>query len=139
MFDVNLLAVLVAAVVAFIIGFLAHGPIGGKLWMKLAGVTPTGNEKFSDMYGQMFMNLVANLITAYVIAILFNITISSTVFLNTPLCAGLTSAFLGWLGFAIIATSMDPIWMKRSWALWVFESVSSLVMLLAMGAIIGYW
>lgn len=139
MYEVNLIAVLVSAVVAFIIGFLAHGPIAGKLWMKLANITPTGNEKMSDMYPQMGMNLLANIITAFVIAILFNVMMSSTLFTNTALCAGLTSAFLGWLGFGIIGTAMDPIWMKASWKLWIFEAITSLVMLLAMGAIIANW
>lgn len=140
MYDVNLLAVLVAAVVAFVIGFLFHGPVFGKLWMKLAKITPTGNEKFSDMYGQMFMNLVANLITAYVIAVLVNLANGSTYLIDKSLaCVGMTVATLGWMGFTIIATSMDPIWMKTSWKLWAFEAISSLACVLAMGAIVGSW
>ena len=65
MLEINYLAVFVAAIVAFILGFLFHGPIFGKLWMRLANIVPTGKEKMSDMYGQMFWNFVVNLITAF--------------------------------------------------------------------------
>lgn len=140
MYDVNLLAVLVAAVVAFIVGFLFHGPLFGKLWMKLANVTPTGNEKMSDMYGQMFWNLVVNIITAFVIAVFINIASSSVFMIDYPaVCVGLCVSFLGWLGFVATDSSLQPIWMKTSWKLWAFECLSSLAMLLAMGAILGAW
>lgn len=54
MISINFVSVFIAAIVAFILGFLFHGPISGKLWMKLANIHPTGNEKMSDMYGKMF-------------------------------------------------------------------------------------
>lgn len=140
MFDVNLVAILVASVVAFIIGFLFHGPLFGKLWMKLAHITPTGNEKMSDMYGQMGMNLLINIITACVMSVFVNIANSSAFMIDySAVGIGATVAFLGWLGFVFTGSSMDPIWMKTSWKLWAFECVSSLTMLLAMGMIISSW
>jgi ABC-type phosphate/phosphonate transport system permease subunit len=39
--SINIWGVLISAVVAFILGFLAHGPVAGKLWMKLANIVPT--------------------------------------------------------------------------------------------------
>ena len=42
MLPINLKAVVVSAVAAFVIGFLFHGPLFGKLWMKLAKIQPTG-------------------------------------------------------------------------------------------------
>jgi small-conductance mechanosensitive channel len=71
-------AIVVAAVVAFVLGFLFHGPIAGKLWMKLANIHPTGKEKMSDMYGKMFWNFVANLVTAFVMALIFSLVFTST-------------------------------------------------------------
>ncbi len=64
MLPINLMAVLVAAVAAFILGFLFHGPVTGKLWMKLANIHPTGKEKFADMIPKMLWNLLANFVTA---------------------------------------------------------------------------
>jgi uncharacterized membrane protein YagU involved in acid resistance len=71
MLPLNYTAIVLAAVACFVIGFLMHGPLFGKLWMKLANVHPTGKEKFSDMYGQMFWNLVSNLVCAYVLAAVY--------------------------------------------------------------------
>lgn len=140
MLYINFWAVLVAALAAFMIGFLFHGPLFGRLWMKFANITPTGNEKFSDMYGQMFMNLVANIVTAFVIGVLINLTAGSEFMVGkTLVCVGMICAFLVWIGFIVPGSSMDVIWMKRSWKLWIFECVSTLATLLAMGAIIGAW
>ena len=36
---INLAAVLAAALAAFVLGFLWHGPLFGKLWMRLMGFT----------------------------------------------------------------------------------------------------
>ncbi len=131
--SVNFVAILVAALANFVIGFMFHGPLFGKQWMKLANVTPTGNEKFSDMYGQMFMNFVANFVFAYVLA---QIMIYSGVMGATK---GMIFAFWVWLGFVVTSSSMNVIWMKASKKLWMFENVSSLVSILAMGAILAAW
>jgi len=56
MLPINLIAVIVAAVAAFIIGFLAHGS-RGQIVDAFGECHMTGNEKMSDMYGQMFWNL----------------------------------------------------------------------------------
>ncbi len=65
MLPINFLTVSLAAVVAFVLGFLFHGPVTGKLSMKLANIRMTGNEKMADMVPMMVWNLVVNFITAY--------------------------------------------------------------------------
>jgi hypothetical protein len=139
MFEIHLFAVLVAAVVAFILGFLFHGPILGKLWMKLANIHPTGNEKFADMVPQMIWNLVVNLVTAFVMAGTFWLVFSS------PMMGAATwyrGAILGawlWLGFLVTSTSIDVIWMGKSFKLWLFEAVCSLITMACVGAILAAW
>jgi hypothetical protein len=122
--------VVLAAVVNFIIGFLFHGPLFGKLWMKLANIHPTGNEKFKDMVPQMVKNMIMNLICAYVLAVF--ITIAGKSITN-----GICIAILVWFGFIVTGSSMDVIWMGKSKKLWLFEVISSLVSLIAMGVLIG--
>ncbi len=138
--EINIWAVVVAAVANFIIGFMFHGPLFGKTWMRLANVTPTGNEKFSEMIPQMVKNFVMNVVCAYVLAVV--ITLASTSSLTNGgslISSGLCMAFLLWLGFIVTSSSMNVIWMKASVKLWMFEMVASLVSILAMGAIIGAW
>lgn len=139
MLPINLMAVVVAAVVAFVLGFLFHGPVLGKLWMRLANVVPTGNEKFKDMIPQMLWNLLANFFTAYSLAVIYLFASSSPLLGTTGAMAGVICAFWVWLGFILASSSAEVIWMKRSYKLWLFESFCSLVMLAAMGAIIASW
>ena len=133
MLPISLVAVLVAGIANFVIGFMMHGPVGGKLWMKLANIVPTGNEKLSDMVPQMVKNLIANLVFAYVLAMMINYAGAMDAM------SGLIVAFWVWLGFVVTSTSMDVIWMGRSVKLWMYEAFSSLLCILAMGAIIGAW
>ena len=137
MLPINLMAVGVAAVVAFVLGFLFHGPVSGKLWMKLANIQPTGNEKFSDMIPQMLWNLLSNFVTAYVLAVIYLFVSSSSLSGGAGVWTGVVCGFLAWLGFIVTSTSMEVIWMGRSVKLWLFECFCSLVTMVAMGAIIA--
>lgn len=138
MLSINLVSVLVAAIASFIIGFMFHGPLFGKLWIKLANIHPTGNEKFSDMIPQMLKNLLANIVCAYVLAMFIFVTES---YYNNigNIVGGMGIAFWAWLGFLVTSSSMDVIWMGKSNKLWLFEIVSSLVSFVAMGAILAIW
>lgn len=134
-----MLAVFVAAIVAFVLGFLFHGPISGKLWMKLANIHPTGNEKLSDMIPQMLWNFLVNLVTAFVMAGTFWLVFSSSVIGPATWCSGaLLGAWL-WLGFLVTSSSIGVIWLKQSFKLWLFEAVCSLITMGAMGAILASW
>jgi hypothetical protein len=42
-----------------------------------------------------------------------------------------------WLGFLVTSSSIEVIWMGRSWKLWLFEAGCSLIVMAAMGAIIA--
>jgi hypothetical protein len=138
MISINIVAVLVAAIVTFVIGFLFHGPVFGKVWMRLAHVQPTGNEKFSNMIPQMLKNLFANIVCAYVLAMF--IAVSASYFNNAgSAMGGIEVAFWVWLGFIVTGSSMDVIWMGKSKKLWVFELVASLVGFVAMGALLAVW
>jgi hypothetical protein len=139
MFEVNLLAVLVAAAANFVIGFLMHGPIAGKLWMKLAHIKPTGKETFSDMVPQMVKNFLVNVVFAYGLAIVYTFASTSSLLGSPGVLTGLLCASIVWLGFVVSSSSIEVIWMGKSYKLWLFESFSSLLCVLSMGAIIGSW
>jgi hypothetical protein len=135
MIPIDYTAVVVAAVAAFVVGFLIHGPLFGKLWMKLVNIHSTGKEKFVDMLPQMGWNILANLLAAFCLA---HVLYVNTVFFNNAgtLSAGLQAGFWTWLGFNVTATSMDVIWMGKSFKLWLFGIAASLVTYLAMGAVL---
>ena len=132
----NITAIVLAALATFIIGFLFHGPLFGKLWMRLANVQPTGNEKFSDMVPQLLWNLFVNLVTASIMSLLFLAIFTSPLIGEvTWYKGGIWGAWI-WLGFIVTSSSINVIWMKQSWKLWLFECVASLVAFVAMGIIL---
>ena len=135
MLPINYIAVLVAALASFVIGFMFHGPLFGKLWMRLANIHPTGKEKLSDMVPQMIKNMLANIVCAYVLAVFIYVTESYYNNLGNVF-GGMGVAFWAWLGFLVTSSSMDVIWMGKSTKLWIFEVVASLVSFIAMGAIL---
>jgi hypothetical protein len=134
---INLFAVLLAALAAFVLGFLFHGPVAGNLWMKLADIHPTGNEKFSDMYGQLFWNFVVNFVTAFILAVIYLFASTSSLITSRGALVGIMCGLLVWIGFQVTITSIPVIWMKQPVKLWLFEVVSALIVFTVMGAIIG--
>ncbi len=139
MLAINFLAVIVAAAASFVIGFLLHGPVSGKLWMRLANIQPTGNEKMSDMYGKMFWNFVVNLVTAYGIALLYLLSSASPLMSGSAVWNGIVCALIAWFAFVATSTSIEVIWMEKSFKLWLFEFFASLIAMSVIGAIIGAW
>jgi hypothetical protein len=139
MAPINLLSVFVAALVAFILGFLFHGPVSGKLWMKLANIHPTGKEKLSDMVPQMIWNYVVNFVTAFVMAGIFWIAFSSPIMGEATWFRGAIMGAWLWLGFLVTSSAIEVIWMGRSYKLWLFEAGCSLVVTMTMGAILAGW
>jgi len=137
MLPINLIAVVLAAVASFILGFLFHGPVLGKVWMKLADIHPTGKETFAGMIPQMLWNLFVNLVTAYVLAVMYLFASSSAYRGGPGTFTGIHVALWIWLGFLVTSSSIEVIWMKRPVRLWLFEAGCSLVIMIVMGAIIG--
>jgi hypothetical protein len=137
MLPINYLAVLVAAVAAFVIGFLMHGPVGGKLWMRLANIHMTGKEKLSDMSGKMLLNFLVNVVSAYALAVVYLLISTSSFGSGSAIWNGIFAGFLAWFGFLVTSTSIDVIWMGKSFKLWLFEVCSSFIVMLAMGVIIA--
>ena len=137
MIPINYIAVLVAAVAAFVVGFLMHGPVAGKLWMRLAKIHSTGNEKFADMIPQLIWNLAVQVVCAYALATVYALASTSTLLWGPGVQTGIFCATVVWLGFIASSSSIEVIWMGRSFKLWLFELVSSCVALMAMGSIIA--
>lgn len=136
MVPVNLFAVSMAAIASFIFGFLLHGPIAGKLWMRLADIHPTGNEKLSDMLPQLGWNLVTNFVTALIFFVIYLLTDSSPYLIGEGVLKGVFLGIVLWGGFIATTSAIEVIWMGRSFKLWLFEAVCSLLSMSLMGIVL---
>ena len=91
----------------------------------------------SDMYGQMIWNFVVNLVTAFALAMVYVLASTSPLMSSSALWNGLLCGFLVWVGFLVTSSSIEVIWMGKSYKLWMFEAGCSLIVILVMGAIIA--
>lgn len=128
----SLLAIFVAASIAFAIGAVWYSPfLFGKPWMRLSG----NNE---GMHGTRWIipsivMLVGLMIAAYVLAM---VQIAMGAFSTAT---GMESAFWCWLGFAASHGIMQTLFEHRSIKLYFINTGYFLVALLTMGAILAVW
>ncbi len=134
--EVNVWAVLVSAIVVWILGSLWYSPIlFGKMWMKLSGFKESDMRKAKKkgMIKEYIIMLVGSFITAYVLAHFVSYTNSTTI-----LDGGVLGAWL-WIGFiAPIALGM-VLWEGKPVKLYLINTGYYLVSLVIMGAILASW
>jgi len=134
-FTLNYLEIVVAAVAAFVIGFLWHGPLFGKVWMNLSGITQAQMEEakakgMGAMAPQMACAFIQQLVVAAVLAHLI-----TALGIADPVAAA-TLAFLLWLGFIATTLLNQVLWENKSLNLYLFGIVYHLVSLIVMAVII---
>ena len=131
-FGVNYLAVVVAALVALIIGFIWYSPpVFGNRWMTYLGTTQAqlGNPGPSGMA----VGVVASLLNAWVLAAL------SLNLGGTSLTDGIMLGAIAWLGFMATITAAQISFEKKPWGLWVLNNAHNLLVQVLMGAIVTIW
>lgn len=123
----NYTALIVAAVVAFIIGMLWYSPmLFGKLYMRAAGHHDGGK----NMAGMMVLQFIFGLIQVWALWRVLNATGAAT--MNDAL---MTAGVL-WLGFTVINSWSTQMWENRNiTAMWI-SVFCNLVTLLASAAIL---
>ena len=135
------LAVLVAAIASMVVGFLWYGPLFGKKWMGMMGMTEADINAAKQNKGGMgksyVIAFIGSLVTAYVLAHI--ITMARMAGVSSGVSGGITSAFWVWLGFFATTALGGVLWERKSWSLYFLNTIHQLVMLLAMGAILAAW
>lgn len=133
--DVNMVSVLVATIVAMIVGAVWYSPqVFGKLWMKLARLDREQLRQIGSTRPIM-TTLAVTFITAYVLA---HITyLSHTYFKNSALQDSVTTAFWVWLGFVASRVTTHDAFEGRPAMLTILTISHELVTFIAMGLAIG--
>jgi hypothetical protein len=115
-----------------VIGSLWYGPLFGKQWMTLAGLSKEKMEAEKSNMGKLYATQgVASLVMAYV---LFHFTAPAE---NLSMALEWTGWI--WLGFVATVTLGNVLWHGRPKTLWALENAYSLVTLLVMTAIMYSW
>jgi hypothetical protein len=134
----NFLAILVAAVAAFVLGFVWHGPLFGKQWMKMMNIPQSEIDAMKArgmgcMVPQMIASFFQQCVTALVIA---HLTAALSI---TDALEAVMFAVLIWLGFIATIHLNTVLWEKRKLDLYFFNITYHLVSLIVMTLIVVAW
>lgn len=137
MIESNWIGIIVAAISAMVIGFVWYGPLFGKPWMKLVGITKADVDKDkANMPKNYAMMFAAALVTSYVLD--FTIRMGESIMPRSAM-SGVTAAFWVWLGFIAAVKLSDVIFVKKPWNLFFIEIGYYLSFLVVAGIILGSW
>jgi hypothetical protein len=130
-------AVLVASLLPMAIGALWYGPLFGKKWMQLVEKSEEEiRAGFNPMksYGVTFLMAV---LTAFVLAHVLQAY--DDAYTLTGWAAGMQGGFWCWLGFVLTIGWQAVSFEDKKLSLYVLNMAYNLVVLLAMGALLGIW
>lgn len=130
---INWVAVVIAAVASMVIGFVWYGPLFGKPWIKLMGMSKSDikRAKSAGMSLQYGVSLIGSLAMAFVLS--YFLLFMGTNSLVTAAMVG----FWAWLGFVAPIQMTEVLFGGKSLPLFLINTGYQLVNLVAMGAIIG--
>jgi hypothetical protein len=131
----QLLAVLAAAVAAWLIGALWYSPVMfAKAWVNAHGYTPEQLAAMKVMQGKVIgATLVAMILMAAVLQVFLRHLGADSI------GDGVKWAFHAWLGFAVPLGFIAHLYSQKKIAAWLIDIGYQLVYLLVMGAILGAW
>lgn len=136
-FNVNGIAVLVAALAGFVVSGLWYSPlILGKQYMKEIGRTMADAKAWSkthSMAGAYLQGILAMLVMTYVLAYVLGFTQAAL-----PADAA-RDAFWVWLGFVAPVTASMVTWEGKSWKWWGIINGQNLVALVVSALILVLW
>lgn len=132
--DVNLVAVLVAAIATMIVGSIWYGPLFGKTWMRLSGMTKDDQKKMKmTAMRAMIMGFVVALITAYIIGVIVGLANASTI------GKGAMVGFWVWLGIGMPIHAGVYLWEGKPLNLFILNTIQYLITIVISASILAIW
>lgn len=130
----NYLPVIVAGVAAFAFGWLWHGPLFGKVWMQLMGITMPETmtpEMKKKMVRSIVLGLIGQIVSAAVLVCIVNQIGTSGVINILGIAVSL------WLGFVVTTLANGPLWENKSVKLFLFNCAYHLGAVIIMAVVVA--
>ena len=105
--ELNWMMIIIATILSFAIGAVWHGPIFGKLWMRIHH----GKDTFSDaeMKKQM-VGMWKIMLTEFLATLIMIIGLACIIRVMPPEYSGMHTAFMVWLAFIVTTLTSNTIW-----------------------------
>jgi len=137
---INIVAVLVAVAVNFVIGFVWYAALFAKIWGREMGYDPNMRPDKKTMLKGMALMLIGNFLFAWVLAFyLAGWQYIPGAKEMRPLVTGVNSAISVWIGFYVPVHLSRIVWEKHSWTLFFINSGYHLVATAVVAVILSYW
>lgn len=136
---INMVAILVAVVANFILGFLWYTPLFGKAWAKENGFDTSIKPAGGEIAKGMFFMVIGNFFMAYVFA--HNIAAWSYVpgmDVMSPFTKIMNATIFTWLGFYLPVDLSTVAWERKSWKLFGINTGYHFMTLLLASVILTY-
>jgi hypothetical protein len=127
----NHLAILVAAIVQWILGALWYSLFFVKPWMALVGHKPDPKAKGPVL--SMIVSFIGGLILSFVLA---HVVLWSG---STTIACGVLVGFICWLGFIAMPLLSETMYECRSYTLFAINAGYWLAVLLISGGLLAAW
>ena len=135
MFDVNWIAIILAALAGFVVGGIWYGPVMGKKWMGAVGLTEEQIKQgnMGLIYGGAFLfSLVASWTLAHTFASFASYGAELSVL------AKVMTAFGAALGFIVPAIGTNYLFSQKGKSLFFIDASYWLLFYIAMGLVHAY-
>jgi len=137
--NINFVAILVAVVANFILGFLWYTPLFGKAWAKEMKF----DTSFKPAKGQIAKGMIFMVIGNFFLAYVFAHNIAAWSFVpgmeaTSPAIKVMSSTVFTWLGFYLPVDLSTVAWENKSWKLFAINTSYHFMMLLVASVILNY-
>lgn len=137
--SLNWIAISICTLIMFMGGAFWHGPIFGKLWMKIHH----GDKKFTDAENKKLMEGMWKLMLAEFVVSFLMIVGLACIIRAIPEYSGVRNAFMIWIAFVLPTLMSSVLWGgdKREWMGMKVLITGSyrLIALLLAGYILTIW
>jgi hypothetical protein len=138
MVSINIWAIIVSGVLSVVLGFIWYGPLFGKKWMALNGMTmPDPRPPMSVMIKPMIISVIGALILSYTLT--YSIAMGGSYLHVQGIMVGLQAGFWNWLGFVVPVYLNSAAWENKGWTLFFINAGYWLVLILIIGMILASW
>jgi hypothetical protein len=137
--NVNMMAILIAVVANFFVGFLWYTVLFGKTWAIEMGMDINVKPPASAMIKGMVFMVIGNFLMAWVLA--HNTAAWSFVPGSDQMSTTaniVSSAVFTWLGFYVPTDIGVVTWERKSWKLFFINTAYHLLILFVAAAVINY-